>query len=259
MFSLLIMIGALMKKKTRVTFGDLPFDIVKIIFDVAGTCSSVCLGLTSTRNYAFLKLKYPDPIPLFQFICDGIYPDDDDSNHEGCTVHDIAYQGSFYPYNYFLCHLLEDWNAGLYDTKVLIKRNEINPDCWDCVEYLRPITIFGKASDANEAAQLLDAKYEDYNNVLLFSHGWCNRRIKGLKLPWPHNVGNAWEEECIEVIANAVFRFESRILWSTFFEAFDVYWRNRNKILKRKREILSDAAEAYKWEVWEDSRAMMGI
>src|SRR4051794_25854932 len=43
---------------------DLPYDVIHKIFETAGVATSTCLGLTSTKLYAFLKTYRPKVIGL---------------------------------------------------------------------------------------------------------------------------------------------------------------------------------------------------
>ncbi|KAH6703257.1 hypothetical protein BKA61DRAFT_581822 [Leptodontidium sp. MPI-SDFR-AT-0119] len=197
--------------KPNQTGAIFPFDIFFMIAKYSNIIDLTSLGLTSSGQYAVLRQFHPGPLLLLTRLCH------DDPHCPG--------QGMYHQLNckmHFLHHRVGEWLGPKY---FLSGNNKsvvfLNSEVYDT---LADKSIYSP----------IHQRRKDYKA----SHLYHEKETKPIYLlPNPHNKGEAWYEEAIQVIAASYSSFQNLKGWTGYWKKFEVFRDNRG-IIKRERKAM---------------------
>jgi hypothetical protein len=211
--------------KTLITLDRLPFDIISSIFEISGVCGSVCIGLTCIRLYAYLKIRFPKPIPLYQTICE---------QGSKCSSLGPSQLDRYKHHNHRsteLIQLLKTWAGPQYRAvEISLWEDEwedITNTSLQIFHYFRPVSVFGDGEQWNvplSPEMILNNRYRDCARI------WGNQPrglilSERLKLPWPSHMGMGWDDATFAYIVRAIPLFASSDAWWNHFQYLDICQR----------------------------------
>ncbi|KAH7323962.1 hypothetical protein BKA65DRAFT_555634 [Rhexocercosporidium sp. MPI-PUGE-AT-0058] len=189
----------------------LPFDVFFIIAQYSNIVDLTSFGLTSSGQYAVLRQFHPQQLPLLTRVCqDNLNCPGEGFEHETNCKED------------FLHHRVGDWLGPKYflsgdSTFVVFLNSEV-------YDTLADKSIYSPVHQ----------RRKDYEA----SHLYHNEEITPIYLlPNPHNKGEAWYDEAIEVIVSSYSSFEDLKEWKGYWEKFEVFRENR-VVIKRERKAM---------------------
>ncbi|KAF8861163.1 hypothetical protein BDZ45DRAFT_740487 [Acephala macrosclerotiorum] len=173
----------------RGTIQGLPFDVIFLIFRVAGVSQATCLGLTCRVLYRHLKTYHPSPIPLKSFSCSGSCSYDCEWGDYGRCWDTLADR--------------------LSDSSIF--------------KGYRPIYFL------NPAEENLQIRLQDWYRAKFVGKWKCHSLSYESYLPSPYNLGSEWDKKALDAIKDDFKhpRHNHGRDWKSYWQSFEIVKENQ--------------------------------